>query len=138
MRFSTVSRLAPWTGSVDHGLKLIDNSLRCMVSCLVVNQAVRYRLTELRLKGWTLANIARKLELSPVTIESWSAGTRSPANPKSVLESLERLAKLKRIPKRRPCSGGNRKAEPGRPNKYGPGARTEGLVGCARLDKEAK
>jgi len=109
-----------------------------MVPCLVVNEAVQYRLSELRLKGWTLANIARKLELSPVTIESWSAGTRSPANPRSVLESLERLAKLKRIPKRRPCSRGNRKAEPSRPNKYGPGARTEGLIGCTQPGKEAK
>jgi len=62
---------------------------------------VQAKLVELQEKGWTLANIARALELSPVTVESWKAGTRSPANLQSVLASLDQLAKRKRIPPRK-------------------------------------
>jgi transcriptional regulator with XRE-family HTH domain len=65
---------------------------------IVEDKDVQAKLAELREKGWTLANIARALELSPVTVESWNSGIRSPANTKSVLESLDRLAKIKRIP----------------------------------------
>lgn len=123
---------------INYCLKFIDNSLRCMVLCLVMNETVQAKLAELRDKGWTLANIARELELSPVTVESWNAGTRSPANPKSVFESLERLAKLKRIPKKRVYSKGNRKSKFTEENTYGNEAKTENLVGCVKLDKEVK
>ena len=78
--------------------KHIDNSLRCMVLCIVMDENVQARLVELQEKGWTLANIARELGQAIVTVESWKAGTRSPANLKSVLESLDRLIKVKRIP----------------------------------------
>lgn len=77
----------------------IDNSLRCMVLLYIMaDEDVQAKLAELKEKGWTLANIARALELSPVTVESWNTGIRSPANQKSVLESLDRLSKVKRIP----------------------------------------
>lgn len=72
-----------------------------MVLCIVMNENVQAKLTELQEKGWTLASIARALELSPVTVESWNTGTRSPANPKSVLDSLDRLVKAKRVPKKK-------------------------------------
>jgi len=68
---------------------------------IVEDKNVQAKLAELKEKGWTLASIARALELSPVTVESWNSGTRSPANPKSVLESLDRLIKRRRIPKKK-------------------------------------
>lgn len=66
-----------------------------------MNETIQAKLTELKAKGWTLASIARELELSPVTVESWNTGIRSPSNPKSVLESLDNLLKRKRIPKKK-------------------------------------
>ncbi|MBN2461972.1 MAG: hypothetical protein JXB43_00035 [Dehalococcoidia bacterium] len=72
-----------------------------MVLYEVMNETVQAKLAELKEKGWTLASIARELELSPVTVESWNTGIRSPANPKSVLESLDNLLKRKRIPKKK-------------------------------------
>jgi len=72
-----------------------------MVLYGVMNEIVQAKLAELKEKGWTLASIARELELSPVTVESWNTGIRSPANPKSVLDSLDNLLKCKRIPKKK-------------------------------------
>jgi len=90
-------------------VKPIDNSLRCMVLChIMADEDVQAKLIELREKGWTLANIARALELSPVTVESWNTGIRSPANLKSVLESLDRLTKVKRVPPRKIYAKGSR------------------------------
>jgi transcriptional regulator with XRE-family HTH domain len=66
-----------------------------------MNETVQAKLAELKEKGWTLASIAREIELSSVTVESWNTGIRSPANPKSVLESLDQLLKRKRIPKKK-------------------------------------
>jgi len=87
--------------SINYWLKPIDNSLRCMVLWWVMDDNVQPKLAELQEKGWTLANIARALELSPVTVESWNAGIRSPANLKPVLASLDKLAQIKRIPKKK-------------------------------------
>jgi transcriptional regulator with XRE-family HTH domain len=70
---------------------------------------VQARLAELKKKGWTLASIARALELSPVTVESWNTGIRSPANPKPVIESLDQLLKHRRIPKKKLYLKGSRK-----------------------------
>ncbi|MCJ7655768.1 MAG: helix-turn-helix domain-containing protein [Dehalococcoidia bacterium] len=94
---------------LNYWLKPIDNSLRCMVLCIVMNENVQAKLAELQEKGWTLASIARALELSPVTVESWNAGIRSPANLKSVLESLDRLTKMKRIPPKKIYAKDSRK-----------------------------
>jgi len=66
-----------------------------------MNETVQSKLAKLKEKGWTLASIARELELSAVTLESWNTGIRSPANPKSVLEFLDNLLKRKRIPKKK-------------------------------------
>jgi hypothetical protein len=66
-----------------------------------VNNNVRAKLAELLQKGWTLANIARALGQAIVTVESWNAGTRSPANLQSVLAQLDKLVKSKRIPKKK-------------------------------------
>lgn len=66
-----------------------------------MNKEVQNKLAELQDKGWTLASIARELEQSPVTIEAWKAGIRSPANPKLVLDFLDRLSERKRIPKKK-------------------------------------
>lgn len=59
------------------------------------------KIDVLEQKGWTLINIARALGLKAVTIESWKAGIRSPANLQPVLASLNQLAKQKRIPKKK-------------------------------------
>ena len=74
----------------------------------MVNNNVQAKLAGLQEKGWTLANIARALELSPVTVESWNQGKRSPANLKSVLASLDQLTEQKRIPKKRRYIKGSR------------------------------
>jgi hypothetical protein len=86
---------------LNYGLFPIDNGLRRMVLYRAMNEIVQAKLTELKEKGWTLASIARELELSSVTVESWNTGIRSPANPKSVLESLDKLLNRKRIPKKK-------------------------------------
>ena len=67
----------------------------------VNNDEVQAKLAELQQKGWTLANIARKIGQAIRTVESWNQGTRSPANLQSVLASLDRLDKIKRIPKKK-------------------------------------
>lgn len=78
-----------------------------MINYLRMNEKVRTKLASLQQKGWTLANIGRALGQSPVTIEAWKAGTRSPANLQSVLASLDKVAKIKRIPKKKIYSKGN-------------------------------
>jgi DNA-binding transcriptional regulator YiaG len=73
-----------------------------MVECQhVSDDEVQAKLAELRQKGWTLVNIARAIGQATRTVESWNQGTRSPANLQSVLISLDKLAKRKRIPKKK-------------------------------------
>ncbi len=96
---------------LNYGLKPIDNSLRCRVLCIVRNENVQAKLTELQEKGWTLASIARELGQATVTVESWKVGKRSPANLQPVLESLGRLIKVKRIPPKKIYAKGSRKSK---------------------------
>jgi transcriptional regulator with XRE-family HTH domain len=86
----------------------IDNSIHRVVDYKLMND-VQAKIAILKEKGWTLANIGRALGQSPVTVEAWKAGTRSPANLQSVLASLEKLAKRKRIPPKKNYSKGSRK-----------------------------
>jgi len=80
----------------------IDNETRCMVEYhQVSNEEVQAKLAELRQKGWTLVNIARAIGQAKRTVESWNQGTRSPANLQSVLASLDKLDKIKRVPKKK-------------------------------------
>jgi hypothetical protein len=76
-----------------------------------MNDDVQAELAELQEKGRTLANLARALELFSGTIESGNAGTRSPANPKSVLVSLDQLIKRKRIHPKKIYTKGSRKSK---------------------------
>jgi transcriptional regulator with XRE-family HTH domain len=62
---------------------------------------IQNKLNELKLKGWTLASIARSLGQSHRTVESWNQGIRSPANLKPVIDSLDKLSQSKRIPKKK-------------------------------------
>ncbi len=57
----------------------------------VMDDDVQAKLAELQENGWTLANIARELGQAIVTVESWKAGKRTPANLQSVLASLDQL-----------------------------------------------
>jgi len=52
-------------------------------------------------KGWTLAAISDELGVSAQTVMRWKSGTMYPVNAKPVMSSLERLARRKRIPKRK-------------------------------------
>lgn len=80
----------------------IDNNTHCMVEYQQVNNdKVQAKLSELQQKGWTLANIARGIGQATRTVESWNQGKRSPANLQSVLASLDKLDKIKRIPKKK-------------------------------------
>ena len=59
------------------------------------------RIAKLQEKGWTLAALADELGVTPNAVEKWKAGDRYPRLEKPVLDALDRLAKLKRIPKKR-------------------------------------
>jgi hypothetical protein len=83
-------------------LNHIDNATHCVVySHQMNNDEVQAKLAELQQKGWTLANIARRIGQAKRTVESWNQGQRSPANLQSVLASLDKLDKVKRIPKKK-------------------------------------
>jgi len=62
---------------------------------------IQDKLNELKARGWTLASIARAIGQSHRTVESWNQGIRNPANPKPVLDSLDKLSQYKRIPKKK-------------------------------------
>jgi transcriptional regulator with XRE-family HTH domain len=62
---------------------------------------IQDKLNELKVKGWTLASIARAIGQSSRAVESWNQGVRNPANLKPVLDSLEKLSQYKRIPKKK-------------------------------------
>ena len=74
---------------------------------------VQKRIAVLRELGWTLAAIADELEVTVNAVEKWQAGHRVPSNLRSTLEHLDRLAKRRRIPKRR---------------RYHPGARANNAI----------
>ena len=76
-----------------------------------MGDVIRVKLAELRDKGWTLANIAREIDQAKRTVEAWNQGKRSPANLKSVLASLDTLAKRKRIPPKKVYDNGGRNSE---------------------------
>jgi hypothetical protein len=58
-------------------------------------------IEELEKRGWTLAAIARELEVSWKTVHRWKDGSRLPHHPKLVTLGLERLLQRRRIPKRK-------------------------------------
>jgi hypothetical protein len=58
-------------------------------------------LTELRARGWTIAAIARELELPYRTVQDWHLDHRQPHNAPSVRRDLERLLSRKRVPKKK-------------------------------------
>jgi len=87
----------------------IDNGTRCVVEYnRVNNDKVQSKLAELQQKGWTLANIARAIGQAKGTVESWNQGKRSPANLQSVLASLDKLDRIRRIPKKKIYQNGSR------------------------------
>ena len=66
-----------------------------------MSSEIQTKLNELKQKGWTLASIAREIKQSSRAVESWNQGVRSPANLQSVLDSLQHLNAMKRIPKKK-------------------------------------
>ena len=66
-----------------------------------MSNEIRTKLNELKLRGWTLASIARELGQASRTVESWNQGVRSPSNLKLVLEALDKISKRERIPKKK-------------------------------------
>ena len=70
---------------------------------------IQTKLVQLQAKGWTLAALADELDITRNGVEKWKAGDRYPANAKSVLALLDRLAMQKRIPKRRRYAKGSRR-----------------------------
>jgi transcriptional regulator with XRE-family HTH domain len=62
---------------------------------------VQTRIAQLQDKGWTLAALADELGVTSNAVEKWKAGDRYPRLEKPVLDAFDRLAKLKRIPKKR-------------------------------------
>jgi transcriptional regulator with XRE-family HTH domain len=74
-----------------------------------MSSEIQTKLDELKLKGWTLASIAREIGQSSRAVESWNQGVRNPANLQPVLMSLDKLIEYKRIPKRKLYQKGGRK-----------------------------
>ena len=70
--------------------------------------AIQEAITSLQDKGWTLAAIARELDVTPNAVEKWKAGHREPQNAKLVLGALSSLAFRKHVPKRRVYEPGSR------------------------------
>ncbi len=62
---------------------------------------IQLRIVQLQEKGWTLAAIARGLNVTVNAVEKWKAGNRYPANSKAILMLLESLSNKKRIPKKK-------------------------------------
>ena len=62
---------------------------------------VQSRIAELEKKGWTLAAIARELNVSHSVVEKWKSGDRHTRMEKLVIDVLDQLALKKRIPKKR-------------------------------------
>jgi transcriptional regulator with XRE-family HTH domain len=69
---------------------------------------VQARIAQLQEKGWTLAALADELGVTPNAMEKWKAGDRYPHLEKPVLDALDRLAKLRRIPKKKRYAKGSR------------------------------
>jgi transcriptional regulator with XRE-family HTH domain len=76
---------------------------------------IQNKLNELKLKGWTLASIAREIGQSSRAVESWNQGVRNPANLQPVLMSLNKLVEYKRIPKKKLYQKGNCKNTTNKP-----------------------
>lgn len=62
---------------------------------------IQEKLAELQAKGWTLAALGDQLGNHVNTLEKWKAGDRYPANARSVLVAMHRLASRRRVPKRK-------------------------------------
>jgi hypothetical protein len=62
---------------------------------------VQELIAELRGRGWTVAALARELEVDYRSIIRWQNGQRTPANVAGVRSILRGLLKRRRIPKRR-------------------------------------
>jgi transcriptional regulator with XRE-family HTH domain len=62
---------------------------------------VQSRIDKLERKGWSLPRIAERLHAASVTVEKWKSGDRYPPLDKLVIDALDELDKVKRIPKKR-------------------------------------
>jgi transposase-like protein len=62
---------------------------------------VQQIISELEERGWTLAAIARELEVSWKTVHRWRNGSGTPHHPRLAVLGLERLLQRRRIPKRK-------------------------------------
>jgi len=70
---------------------------------------IQIKLAVLEKKGWTITALSEKLGQTVNTLEKWKKGQRNPANERAVMEMLDRIEKLKRIPKKRRYAKGSRK-----------------------------
>ncbi len=86
----------------------IDKSICCMLLYLIMNE-IQAKIAQLQEKGWTLAAIADKLEVTSDTVENWRANRRNATNAKGMLVILDELLKQKRIPKQRRYAKGSRR-----------------------------
>ena len=66
---------------------------------------IQSRIAELEAKGWSLPRIAERLDVAPVTIEKWKSGDRYPPLDKLVIDAMDKLLLVKRIPKKRLYKG---------------------------------
>ena len=87
--------------------KPIDNAIQRMLLFIIMND-IQARIAKLQENGWTLAAIADKLEAGHNTVEKWKAGDRYPRLEKPIIDALNQLAKVKRIPPQKRYKKGNR------------------------------
>ena len=62
---------------------------------------VQDRIAALEQRGWSLAAIARAVDIHYNTVQKWKAGDRNPSNTKLVIQGLDGLLTQKRVPKKR-------------------------------------
>ncbi len=70
---------------------------------------VQIAIDELQKKGWTVAALADEVAQALSTVEKWKSGERYPANAKAILTLLNKISKMKRIPKGKRYSKGSRR-----------------------------
>lgn len=71
---------------------------------LAMNE-IQSRIDKLEKKGWSLPRIAERLQAAHVTVEKWKSGDRYPPLDKLVIDALDELLKVRRIPKKRRYKG---------------------------------
>jgi hypothetical protein len=80
---------------------ITDSFLKAQPSVTIVGMTeVQQLIQELRVKGWSIAAIGRKVGVTDMAVRRWISGDRRPENVVAVTIVLRQMLKRRRIPKR--------------------------------------